>query len=139
MGSKVTVIEKNKGQKIAWKQSGTKLTFGDDELTVNVAKYQRDWATQIDICGDKNGNLVIGVGEGRYYVAQVDVPATQYTQPEPIETVEKPIELSEVQENETGETMEETYTSITAAPAEPIPLEMSDVVLTLWATDGLRN
>ena len=69
MATKVKVIEKNEGQKIAWKQSTTKLTFGDDELMVNVAKYQKDWPVQLDICGDRDGNLVLGVGEGRYYVA----------------------------------------------------------------------
>ena len=81
MATKVRVIEKNEGRKVEWKQSTTKLTFGDDELMVNVAKYQKDWPVQLDICGDKDGNLVLGVGEGRYYVAQVDIPATKYTEP----------------------------------------------------------
>lgn len=131
MSSKITVVEKNEGQKIDWRQSGTKLTFGDDELMVNIAKYQRDWATQLDICGDKNGNLVIGVGEGRYYAAQLDIPAIKYTEPVPIVPAETDTE--ETAEESTGGTMRES------TPPEPIPLEMSDVVLTLWSIDGLRN
>ena len=134
MATKVKVIEKNEGQKIAWKQSTTKLTFGDDELMVNVAKYQKDWPVQIDICGDKDGNLVLGVGEGRYYVAQVDIPATKYTEPQPIEPDEAEAEALAEGENGEGGGMQQRFT-----PAEVIPLEMSDVTLTLWATDGLRD
>lgn len=163
MSSKIKVIEKNPGQKIPWKQNGTKLTFGDDELMINVAKYQKDWNTQIDICGDLNGNLVIGIGEGRYYAAQVDIPAIKYKDPEPVKSektetikeVEEPVALSETGEDETGETMTEVKADEITSPAEfeesrgsmqtqttppePIPLEMSDVTLTLWNIDGLRN
>lgn len=132
MATKVKVIEKNKGRKIDWKQNAAKLTFGDDELTVNVAKYQKDWPVQLDICGDQNRNLVLGAGEGRYYVAQVDIPATKYTEPQPIEPDEAEIEAQT--ENGEGGGMQQRFT-----PAEVIPMEMSDVTLTLWAIDGLRN
>lgn len=126
MSTTVTVAEINEGQKIAWKQSSTKLTFGDDELMVNCGKYQRDWPVHLDVCGDKNGNLVIGTGAGRYYVAQVDIPATAYAEPQPIEAAAPADGDTEMGAQQ--------YT-----PAEPIPLEMSDVTLTLWAIDGLRN
>lgn len=144
MASKVKVVEKNQGQKIVWKQSTTKLTFGDDELMVNVARYQKDWPVQIDICGDKDGNLVLGVGEGRYYVAQVDIPATAYTEPQPIEPENEVKAQSETDAMEdASESSAEmgTYGGMQQrfTPPEPIPLEMSDVVLTLWAIDGLRN
>lgn len=119
MSSRVKVIDKNEGRKIDWKQSGTKLTFGDDELMINIAKYQKDWPTHLDICGDGVGNLVIGVGEGRYYVAQVDIPEQKYIELEPIETAEESTQQ---------------FTQ-----PEPIPLDMADVVLTLWALDGLRD
>lgn len=132
MESKVKVIEKNEGRKIDWRQSAAKLTFGDDELTVNVAKYQKDWPVQLDICGDQDGNLVLGAGEGRYYVAQVDIPATKYTGPQPIEPDEAQAD-SEAGSNGGGGTQQQF------TPAEPIPLEMPDVTLTLWALDGLRS
>ena len=57
----VKVVEKNPGTKIAYEQDNTKIIFGDDELMVNAAKYQRDWPVQIDICADGNQNLVVGV------------------------------------------------------------------------------
>lgn len=124
MSNNVTVIEKNPGRKIEWVQDGPRLTFGDDELMVNVAKYQRDWPVHLDVCGDKSGNLVIGVGEGRYYVAQVDIPPIQYAKPEPAEAAADDMA-------ESGEAQE----SVTM---EPVPMELSDVTLTLWAIDGFR-
>jgi len=100
------VIEKNEGSKIAYEVTGTKITFGDDELTINVAKYQRDWSVQIDICSNRDKQLVIGTGDGLYYVAQLDVPEIKYTEPE----------------NE-----EET--------PEPLPIDMDEVTLTLWSLE----
>ncbi len=101
------VIEKNEGPKIAYEEIGTKVTLGDDELMLNVAKYQRDWPVHLDICSNRDKQLVVGVGEGLYYVAQLDIPATEYTEPA---------------------TEEE-------AP-EPIPIDMSEVRLTLWSLDN---
>ena len=100
------VIEKNEGPKIAYEVTGTKITFGDDELTINVAKYQRDWLVHIDICSNRDKQLVIGTGEGLYYVAQLDIPEIKYTEPET-----------------EGE-----------AP-EPLPIDMDEVTLTLWSLE----
>lgn len=112
----VHVVEINEGTKIDYEQSGYKLFFGDDEIMVNCSKYQKDWAVHLDICADKNNNLVIGVGEGRYYIAQIDIPAIQY-----VET-----------EGEGGEGREGGGTS-----REALPLDMADVVLSLWSIDDL--
>lgn len=122
----VQVVEKNPGTKIAWEQTGTKLFFGDDELMVNAAKYQRDWPVQLDVCADKSGNLVIGVGVGRYYVAQVDIPATTYTE------TEAPAEEAELQDEGN---MNSGNTPRIIREAQPI--DMSAVVLTLWSLDEL--
>ena len=67
----VKVIEKNAGPKIAYDQTGTCLIFGDYELMINAAKYQKDWDVTVDICKDKAGNLTIGTESGLRYVAQV--------------------------------------------------------------------
>lgn len=122
----VQVVEKNPGTKIAWDQSGTRLFFGDDELMVNAAKYQRDWPVQLDVCADKSGNLVIGVGVGRYYVAQVDIPAIAYTE------TEVPAEESE---STAGSNMDNSNASQIIREAQAI--DMSAVVLTLWSVDEL--
>lgn len=108
MESKIQVVEKNEGAKIAYEQSGTRIFFGDEDLMLNVSKYQRDYPLQVDICKDGYGNLVIG--PGLWYVAQIDIPAIKY------EPVEEPVEMG-------GDT---------PAP-KPLPIDMSEVVLTLWA------
>ena len=105
----VQVVEKNTGTKIDWKQSGNKLIFGDDDLSIRCDTRQRDWPVQVDICADEDRNLVIGVGKGRYYVAQVEDAA--------------------------GGTMDgESRNSV---KREALPLDMSEVTLTLWSMDDL--
>lgn len=100
------VLEKNKGKKIPYSVSGTKITF-DDDLTINLSKRQEDWDTHIDVCFDENDDLVIGAAAGRSYVAELDIPAREYT------------ESAEDGEQEVS----------------PIPLDMDKVTLTLWAID----
>lgn len=101
------ITEKNEGPKIAHEENGTMVFFGDYELMVNAAKYQRGWPVHIDICSNRDKQLVIGTGEGLYYVAQLDIPAKKYT--------------------ESG-TEDGTQT--------PEPINMSEVKLTLWSTDN---
>ena len=36
------VIEKNEGAKIPYEVKGTKIVFNDDELTLNLSRYERD-------------------------------------------------------------------------------------------------
>ena len=105
----VKVIEVNKGEKIAYEQNGTRLYFGDDELMVNAAKYQKDWDVVVDICKDRAGNLTIGTDSALRYVAQIKIPAAKY---------------NETTEGE-GEEM--------AATSEKIDIDMGEVELYLWS------
>lgn len=109
--NKVKVIEKNEGPKIDYEQSGTRLYFGDDEIMINAAKYQKDWPVSVDICKGRDGNLTIGTESASRYVAQVEIPAAKYE-----ETTE-------------GEGEDAVATS------EQIPLDMADVTLILWSID----
>ena len=108
----VQVVEKYAGAKIEWRQSGTKLIFGDDDLTINCSTRQRDWPVHADVCMDDDRNLVIGVGVGKYYVAQIDIPETAY--------IEVPDPDSEEED---------------AVKREAQPIDMGEVVLTLWSVD----
>lgn len=130
----IKVVEKNPGEKIAYEQSGTKVIFGDDELMVNAARYQKDWPVQVDICADENKNLVIGVGVGRYYVAQMDIPATEYKE------VEVEAEETEAATETTSES-DSTEENQTAVKKQLVaqPLDMGKVVLTLWSIDDLKS
>lgn len=103
----IQVIEKNEGPKIAYEENGTLIFFGNYALMINIAVYQRDWPVHIDVCSNRDKQLMVGVGESLYYVAQLDIPAKRYTEPE---------------------TEEDT--------PEPIPIDMSEVVLTLWSLDN---
>lgn len=116
----MNVIEINEGAKIPYEVAGTKVCF-DDDLTINLAKRQEDWPVHIDVCTDKDGALVIGTGSGNYYVAQIDIPAREYIQPE----------TSEEQAEAEGEHEQ--------PQPEAVPLNMDDVTLTLWALENYNE
>ncbi len=101
------IIEKNKGEKIPYEVNGTKVCF-DDDLSVDLAKRQKDYDTQIDICYDADGDLTTSAKSGIRYVAQIDIPAATYT-------------TSESDDGETTQTKD--------------ALDMDSVTLTLWAID----
>ena len=116
------IVGKNEGAKIPYEVTGTKVCF-DDDLTINLAKRQEDWPVHIDVCSDKDGALVIGAESGRYYVAQIDVPAKEYEE----------AKATAEAENTDGEQAEgqQTETIRTAKP-----LNMDNVTLTLWALEN---
>ena len=77
--AKIIVIEKNEGAKIPYEVSDTKITFGEDELMVNLKTRERDDEVTLDICKDTQDGLTVGVNtESREYVAQVTIPARKY-------------------------------------------------------------
>ncbi len=63
---------------IAYTTTEKSITFGDEDLTVNLKTRQRDEIITLDICYDRNKNLVIGAASGFRHVAQVVVPAIEY-------------------------------------------------------------
>ena len=103
------IVEMNEGQKIEYEIQNTatkkKITF-DDDLTINLAKREEDWPVHIDVCFDEDRELVIGTAAGRAYVAQIDIPARQYTP---------------------GETEDD--------PPVPVPLNLDNVTLSLWSIE----
>ena len=106
------VKEKNIGPKIPYEVEGTKISF-DDDLTLNLSKRQKDEPEHIDICSDRDGELVIGTATGRAYVAEIDIPAREY----------------EYHGGDGGEGDEGDEPT----PPVPKPLDMDKVTLTLWA------
>ena len=105
------IIEKNVGPKIPYEVTGKKVCF-DDDLTINLAKREQDYPVHIDICSNRDGELVIGTAAGRRYVAEIDIPAREYIYPDPPTDPE-----------------EETD------PPVPVPLDMDKVTLSLWAIE----
>ena len=123
----VQVVEKNDGEKIPYRVSGTNLYFGeDDDLMLNLQKRQREYPVNVDVCADGDGNLVIGTGIGLHYVAQVEIPGYKYAEPEA-----RPDD-----EQETGESGAGSGTADTQG--DPLPLEMANVIVVLWSIDGIN-
>ena len=120
------IIEKNEGAKIPYEVQGGKIVFNDDELTLNLARYERDDANHIDICRDKCGNLVSGVipGIAETYVAQIDIPARAYEERE----IEGAAEEEQADSEETGGMMDRQ-----TMEREAVPFDIDKCVLSLWA------
>ncbi len=111
----MNIIHKNDGAKIPYTVNGSKITF-DDEVMYNLAKYERDEASHIDLCRDKFGNLVSGVipGSAERYVAQIDIPARRY--------------------NYVADGVDADGNPKQKQVA--VPLDMERVTLTLWSVEG---
>lgn len=111
------IVEKETGLKIPYHISGNKITF-NDELMLNLQKYERDFEQNLDVCVDENACLAMGLAKN--YVAQIIIPARQYT------------EAIGLEESPDGNGME-------SAPPDPIPFNMANATLVLWNTEGLFN
>lgn len=108
--NKINVVEKTPGTHIEYALSGgKKITFGDDELTINLASRERDYEVSLDICIDEEDGVVIGTG-GK---AQIVIPARRY-------------DVIEDGEDENGESKE--------IPV-PIPFDMSLCTLIIWGLE----
>lgn len=104
------ILEKNEGIKIPYTVDGTRVTF-NEELMVNIEKYERDFEQHLDICRDENRCLAMGLASN--YVVQIDIPARQY------------IDVIDGKDDE-------GHDKITKSP---LPLDMDTVTLTLWNTE----
>lgn len=117
------IVEKNEGRKIAYNLDGTKLDFADGALTIDLARYQKDEPVTRDIMVDNEGYLVMG--RGRYYVAQVEIPAKEYQETE----ITTPV----AEEGEATGGMN----NMPSIERTPLPLNTDDVTLYLFAIDGI--
>lgn len=113
--NKIIVVEKTPGTHIDYALSnGKKITFGDDELTINLATRERDYEVSLDICIDEEDGVVIGTGgKAQKYAAQIIIPARRY-------------DVVDDGEDEEGNPRE--------IPV-PIPFDMSLCTLILWGLE----
>ena len=116
---------------------GTKLDFADGTLTMNLAKYQRDYPVTKTITGDAEGNLLIDGSDSRFYVAEVEIPAIEYEDVE-VEGEAENATMTEAVEGET-EAAEDTTAEDTAHKThierKAKPLNTDDVTLRLWSIE----
>lgn len=113
----MNVIEVNEGAKIPYTISKAKITF-DDELTLNLAKLERDFDVHIDVCRDALGILCMGLG--RAYVAQIDIPARQYT---------------ETEKDNPDYDEDDPMSQKTIVEKNPVPFQMANATLKLFSTE----
>lgn len=109
------IVEKNPGQKIDYEVNKTKLTF-DDDLTLNLAKREEDYAVHIDVCFDEDGALCIGAAAGRSYVAQIDIPPRQYK--------EVPATAAETTTGEAADDADGSHTPQQTTAREPLLVQV---------------
>lgn len=78
--TKIKVVVKTPGKHIEHDiVDEKKITFGDDELTINLASRERDYEVSLDICIDEENGVVIGTGgKAQKYAAQIIIPARRY-------------------------------------------------------------
>lgn len=136
----MNVIELNEGRKIEYELCGTKLDFADGTLTMNLAKYQRDYPVTKTITGDAEGNLLIDGSDSRFYVAEMEIPAIEYEDVEVEGEAENATSTEAVEdETETVEAPEETpaedTTPKTHIERKAKPLNTDDVTLRLWSIE----
>lgn len=116
------IIEVGEGRKIPFEESGTWLNF-DDQIMLNMKKSEADYDVHIDISSDVFGHLKNGVSD--YYVAQVDIPARQYTE----------TEVANPDYDKKDETSQKTIIK-----RDPVPFSMDNVTLTLFdLKEGVIN
>ena len=119
------IKEINDGPKADYAVSGDTLNI-NDEIALNLARYERDDANHIDICRDAYGNLVTGVipGVAEAYVAQVDIPPRVYLEKQ----LEKSVEPAVLAEDGNAGGMSEP-----GIIREPVPFDIDNCTLSLWA------
>lgn len=103
---------------IPYEISGKNIDFNDGDLMFNVSKKERDYEVVIDICQDYTGGLVMGTENGEKYIAQLVIPAREYT--------EKEVPNPNYPGGE-GSNEPETITE-----REPVPFSMDRCELRLW-------
>ena len=94
------------------------IDFGDGELTMKLSKKERDDATTIDVVQDYTGGLITSTAGGERYLAQIYIPAREYT--------EKEVPNPNYPGGE-GSNEPETITE-----REPVPFSMDRCELRLW-------
>ena len=118
----MNVIEKTPGTYVEYETTSKSIIFGD--LSINLKNRERDEKVLIDICADANGELTMGTAAGLKYVAQVEIPARQYTE----EEKENPNYDPEAEEG--TEAARQTIVTRT-----PVPFDIDNCTLYLWGME----
>lgn len=117
-------VIKTPGKHVEYETTAKSITFGDDDLSVNLKNRERDEKVLIDVCADRESNLTMGTAAGLKYVAQVEIPARQYNE----EEQENPAYDPEAEEG--TEAARQTITVRT-----PVPFDIDNCTIYLWGME----
>lgn len=118
-------VIKTPGKHITYETTSKSIIFGEDEdLSINLKNREQDEKTLIDICSDSDGFLVVGTAAGLRYVAQIEIPARQYTETE---------ETNPNYDPEAEEGSEAANQTI--AVREPVPFDIDNCTIYLWGME----
>lgn len=120
MAAGIKVVEKTKGEKIPYVVNSKHVINFDDELSLNLPKYERDYGVLLDVCKDSYGMLVMGRGVS--YVAQVEIPERQY--------IEKEVDNPDYDP-------EDPMSNEKTTEREPVPFDITKCTLYLWGLDPI--
>ncbi len=112
------------GRHIEYTTTKKSITFGDEDLMINLKNREQDEDVMIDICMDLNKTLVIGAGANAHrYVAQVLIPARQYNE----------VEVDNPDYDSSKEISEENPEKITQL--EPVEFNVKNCTIYLYALE----
>lgn len=117
-------VIKTSGKHIAYETTSKSIIFGDEDLSINLKNREQDETTLIDVCADSDGFLVVGTAAGLRYVAQVEIPARQYTE----EEQENPNYNPEAEEGMGA-------SSKTIVVREPVAFDIDNCTIYLWGME----
>ena len=67
---------------VSYEIEGNVISFNDEELTIKLSKKERDEPVRLYVGEDETGGLVTSTKGGRWYVAEILIPARQYAEAE---------------------------------------------------------
>lgn len=120
----MNVIEMTPGTHIEYETTSKSIIFGDDDLSINLKNREKDEKVTLDICTDNNGELTMGTAAGLKYVAQVEIPARQYTEEEQANPAYDP------EAEEGAEAANPTIIKRT-----PVPFDIDNCTIYLWGME----
>lgn len=114
---KVTRVPENGSNFVEYEVSGNVISFGDDEISANLKKKERDEIVKLDVCEDFYGGLTFAPGGARIYVAEIMIPARQY----------EDVQVENPNYDPEDENSQEFITE-----KRPVPFDIDNVELTLF-------
>lgn len=133
------IVELNAGRKIDYELRGTKLDFADSTLVMNLAKYQKDDTVTATITANAQGNLAVDSDNGKYYVAQVEIPGTEYEEVEVEGPAESDTMTAAEQETDAQAEGAEITEPQTHIERKAKPLDTDKVILRLWSIEDFES